>query len=140
MNHDQFEQALSRYGGHLDKWPAALRSEAEALTATDRRAATMLAAAQCLDGLLGEIATPRPVDAALIGRIVAGLGNGRHDDLTLRPSARLAAWAGAAMALFLAVGFAAGVTLPQNQGDDTLAGLAFGSSAMASTLSTEGLL
>lgn len=140
MNHDQFEEALSLYGGDLSKWPTSLRAEAEPLVATDRQAAELLSAAQHLDGLLGEIAAPTAVDAALIGCILAGIGNGQHHDVTVRPTKRLAALASATMALFLAAGFAAGVALPQDQGEDTLAGLVFGGSASASTYSVEELL
>lgn len=135
MKADQFEEALSRYGGDLDTWPAATRAAARALAAGDARAARMLADAVRLDEALGEIASGKPVDAALIGGIVAGIGNGRHHDVTVRPTGRLMAWSGAAMALFLFVGFAIGVALPANQGDDALAGLVFGggTSAIADT-------
>lgn len=140
MNHDQFEEALSRYGGDFNKWPASARADAEALAATDRRAAAMLAAARRLDGLLSAIASPRPVEAALVGRIAAGIDNGKHRDVTVRPSGRLAAWAGAAVVLFLAAGFAVGLALPQSQGEDAFAGLMFGGSAAASTSPVEDLL
>ena len=131
MRPDQFEEALSRYGGDLDTWPAATRAAARALAAGDARAARMLADAVRLDQALGEIASAKPVDAALIGGIVAGIGNGRHHDVTVRPTGRLMAWSGAAMALFLFVGFAIGVAVPADQGDDALAGLMFGASPSA---------
>ncbi len=128
MNLEKLEELLSRYGGDLTKWPAARRDEAQALIATDARAAKLRDEAVRLDALVGEVAQPGAMDAAAIGRIIAGIGNGRHHDLTLRPTRRLIAWAGAAMAAFLVVGFAAGLAIPANQGEDTLAGLMFGSS------------
>ena len=130
MNHDQLQAALDRYGGDLDKWPAADRDSAKALAAADTAAERMLAAAARLDALMAEVARPAPVDAALIGRIVAGIGNGRHREVTVRPTARLMAWSGAAMALFLFAGFAIGLAVPADQGEDTLAGLMFGGSAI----------
>ena len=140
MRRDQFEKAVGLYGGDLAKWPATMRAEAEALAAGDRLAAGMLAAARRLDHLLAEVVRPAPVDAAMMGRIIAGIGNGSHSDVTIRPTGRLAAWAGAAMAAFLVVGFAVGVALPANQGEDALAGLMFGSSANAISDTVEGVL
>src|SRR3990170_3265293 len=128
MNHDQFEEALSLYGGDLARLPATMRAAAEALVAGDERARRMLADAARIDHLLAEAVRPLPIDAAMMGRIIAGIGNGRRHDVAIRPTGRLVAWAGGAMAVFLVVGFAAGVALPANQGEDALAGLMFGSS------------
>jgi hypothetical protein len=127
MTIDEFGKALDRYGGDLDRWPQALRAGAEALTARDADAAEILARAARLDGLLSEAVQPRPVDAALIGRIVAGIDNGAHHEPVLRPTPRLAAWAGAATIAFLSTGYAAGLMVPASQAEDTLAGLMFGS-------------
>ena len=126
MRIDEFEQALDRYGGDVAKWPDGPRADAEALMASDAEAAARAARAARLDGLLAEAVRPAPVDAALIGRIVAGLENGARHDVALRPTPRLAAWATAAMIAFLSAGYAAGLMLPTSQGEDTFAGLMFG--------------
>jgi hypothetical protein len=138
MTNEQFEEALSRYGGDFKKWPAAMRLQAEALVAKDVWAARMLADAMRLDRLIAEAARPTPVDAALIGAIIAGIGNGRHHDVAVRPTGRLAAWSGAAVAVFLAIGFAIGLALPADQGEDALVGLMFGSDAGASIIIADG--
>jgi len=127
MTLDEFGKALDRYGGDLTRWPDALRTDAEALTARDAGAAALVAQATRLDGLLAEAMQPMPVDAALIGRIVAGIDDRVHHEIALRPTPRLAAWAGVAMLAFLSVGYAAGLMLPASQGEDTFAGLMFGS-------------
>ena len=131
MNMEQFEDMVSRHGADLARWPLAERAAAEALIATDNHAASLHAQAKRLDALIGEAARPVALDSAAIGRIMAGVGNGQHHDLTLQPTRRLMAWAGAAMAVFLVAGFAAGVALPASQGEDTLAGLMFGASSVA---------
>jgi hypothetical protein len=127
MTIDELGKALDRYGGDLGRWPDALRGEAEALTARDATAASVLAQAARLDGLLADSVQPMPVDAALIGRIVAGIDDGVHREIALRPTPRLAAWAGVAMLAFLSAGYAAGLMLPASEGEDTFAGLMFGS-------------
>jgi hypothetical protein len=125
------EQALDRHGGNLGRWPATLRADAEVLIARDPKAARLAAHAARLDGILLEAIQPLAVDAALIGRVIAGIDNGARHDTVLRPTPRLAAWAGAAMIAFLSAGYVAGLLLPASQGEDTLAGLMFGSSATA---------
>ncbi len=132
MNLERFEETLSRYGGNLARWPAAERAEAEALMAADRRAMALHAQAAELDALISAAVTPVAMDAAAMGRIMAGIDHHSHRDLTLQPTRRLFAWASAAMMLFLVAGFAAGVAIPSNQGEDTLAGLMFGSSVSTS--------
>jgi hypothetical protein len=127
MTLDEFGKALDRYGGDIGRWPDALRAEAEALTARDAEAAALLVQAARLDGLLAEAVQPIPVDAALIGRIVASIDDSMHRELALRPTPRLAAWAGVAMLAFLSAGYAAGLMLPASEGEDTFAGLMFGS-------------
>jgi hypothetical protein len=127
MRIDEFERALDRYGGDVAKWPDGPRAEAEALMASNADAAAHAARAARLDGLLSETVRPTPVDAALIGKIVAGLDNGARPGVMLHPTPRLAAWAGAAMIAFLSAGYAAGLMLPASQGEDTFAGLMFGS-------------
>ena len=136
MRIDQFEQALDRYGGALTHWPEPQRSEAMALVASDAKAARLAANAARLDGLLAETMQPLPVDAALIGRIVSGIGAGAHRDAPFRPTPRFAAWAGVLMIAFLSAGYVAGVLLPDTQGDDALAGLMFGNSRTATDTDT----
>ena len=133
MNMNQFEEALSRYGADPGRWPAADRVACEALIASDPSAARLLDEALRLDRLLARSVEPLPVDAAILGGIIAGIGDGRYRDQTLRPTRRLAVWAGAAMAASLVVGFIAGVALPANQGEDTLAGLMFGTNTTTTT-------
>ena len=128
MNLERFEETLSRLGGDLRRWPAPERTSAEALIAAEPRAAKLQAQAAELDVLLGAAVAPARMDAAAIGRIVAGIDQGEHHDLTLQPTRRLFAWTSAAMVALLVAGFAAGVAMPTSQGEDTLAGLMFGSS------------
>jgi hypothetical protein len=85
----------------------------------------MLAAAQRLDELIAEAAGPAPIDAALAGRIAAGL-TGRREGAPFRPTGRLLALASAAMAVLFVVGFAAGLTIDTGIGDDPAAQLLFG--------------
>ena len=138
MKIEQLQQALDRYGGNLGRWPEPLRAEAGALIAGNPEAARLAAAAARLDGLLAEATRPIAVDAALIGRIVAGVSDGVHHELLLRPTPRLAAWAGAAMIAFLTAGYAVGLALPASQGEDALAGLMFGNSQASDTASDTG--
>jgi hypothetical protein len=140
MTHEQFEQALDRYGGDLGRWPAAMRAEAKALADKDAAAARMLAEAARLDALLSEVVGPTSVDSAAIGAIIAGIRGDRHREITVRPTRRLAAWSGAAMAAFLALGFVLGLAIPQTQDDAALAGLAFGTSTTTTfdTIDTSG--
>jgi len=132
MNLERFEETLSRLGGDLRRWPAPERGEAEVLIAAEPRAAKLQAQAAELDALLGAAVAPATMDAAAIGRIMAGIGQGRRHDLTLQPTRRLFAWASAAMVALLVAGFAAGVAMPTSQGEDTLAGLVFGSNVSTS--------
>ena len=136
---NEFESALGRYGGNLDRWPAAERREAEALIARDADAARLHDDVLRLEALLARAVEPVPVDSAMMGRIVGGVGNGAHADRPVRLTRRLAAIAGAAMAASLVIGFVAGVALPQSDGEDTLAGLMFGASPTTAT-DTEGVL
>ncbi len=126
MTKDQFEQALDRYGGDIGRWPEAVRVEAKAFADGDAAARRMLAEAARLDALLATVTRPAPVDAAAIGAIISGIRGDRHREVTVRPTRRLLAWSGAAMAAFLAVGFVLGLAIPQSQDDSALAGLAFG--------------
>jgi hypothetical protein len=124
MTREEFETALDRYGGDLSRWPPAVRTEAEKLTASDLQAAAALRAAQKLDALVTEIAAPTPADAALIGRIVSH-NHSRHRDIELRPTRRLAGWASAAAALMLIAGFAAGAVVAPDTSNDAIAALLF---------------
>lgn len=130
MNTSELDRGLERFGGNLARWPAALRAEAERLIGSDPEAARLAAAANRLDALLAETVEPRPVDAALLGRIMAEAG-GRavvNHDPALRPTPRFAAFAGAAMVAFLAAGYVAGLILPATDNEDVYAGLMFGNS------------
>jgi len=133
MSLERFEETLSRLGANLTQWPTAERAEAEALIAADPRAAKLHDQATRLDTLIGAAVTPVAMDSAAIGRIMAGIDHRRHHDLTLQPTRRLFAWASAAMVVFLVAGFAAGAAIPVNQGEDTLAGLMFGSSGTSTS-------
>lgn len=131
MKINDLEQALERYGGDLRRWPEALRGDAARLIATDADAARIAATATRLDGLLEETVAPLPIDAAFIGRILGEAG-ARHGHVAhetpLRPTPRFAAFAGAAMVVFLAAGYVAGLILPSTDSDDLYAGLMFGNS------------
>jgi hypothetical protein len=132
MRIEQLEQGLDRYGGDLARWPAAMRAEAEALIASDKRAAKLAATAARVDSALAEAIRPMDVDTALIGRIVAETAGSRAlvaHDVTVRPTGRLVAFAGAAMVAFLVTGYAVGVAIPASQGEDAIAGLVFGNSS-----------
>ena len=133
MNLEQFEEMLGRLGSDLKRWPSPDRNAAEALMAADQKVATLHAQAQRLDGLLAAAVAPVAIDSAAMGRIMAGIDHPRHRDQTLLPTRRLFAWASAAVVVFLVAGFAAGVALPSNQGEDTLAGLMFGSSTTSAS-------
>jgi ferric-dicitrate binding protein FerR (iron transport regulator) len=124
MTLEQFSAALDRFGGDLSRWPPPLRQEAETLIAADPLAARELDRAQQLESLLGEIAAPEPVDAALIGRIVSR-NRGRRDKMVLRPTGRLIGWASAAMVATLAIGFVVGTAIPADQSSDAIAALLF---------------
>jgi hypothetical protein len=127
MSRDEFEDALARYGADFSRWPTDSADRGRALAADDRGAEAALAAAQRLDALLAETARPVTVDAAMIGRIVAGIAGGHAHETAVRPTGKLFAWAGAAMAMFLVVGFVIGLAVPAvSNDDDALATLMFG--------------
>jgi hypothetical protein len=141
MNRDELEERLSRHGSDLGRWPAAARAAAESLMASDAGAAKLCAEAQRLDALLGTAMRPVPLDSAAIGRIMVGIDDHHHRDLTLRPTRRLFAWASAAMMVFLVAGYAVGVAFPSSSytsSDDTIAGLMFGSSTTTDGASDSG--
>lgn len=52
MTIEEFEEALARLGGGLDRWPAELRRAAEALLASSDAAHDRLARQQRLDAVL----------------------------------------------------------------------------------------
>jgi hypothetical protein len=81
------------------------------------------------------------VDTALIGRIVAETAGSRAlvaHDVTVRPTGRFVAFAGAAMAAFLVTGYAVGVAIPASQGEDAIAGLVFGNSSDTASATDSG--
>jgi hypothetical protein len=128
MSREEFDDALAAYGANFDRWPAALAEQGKALAARDPGAAARLVEAIRLDALLAETVRPAAVDSAMMGRILAGVDNGREHETAVRPTGRLFAWAGAAMAMFLVGGFVIGLSLPSFGGDDddAMATLMFG--------------
>ncbi len=117
---------LDRHGGRPEAWPAEVRSTIEAEAARDPEAAAALAEATKLERYLAAAVEPQPVDAATIGRITSAVGRGTPHEATLRPTARLYAWASAATVASLVLGFALGVFVPQDVGESDFAGLLFG--------------
>jgi anti-sigma factor RsiW len=136
----EMQTALDRYGSDLVRWPAAERAQAEAILATNPHAATLLATQRRLDRAIATLMEPMPVDAALIGRIAAHVGERAHHDVAVKATPRLFAWVSAAMVMFLVGGFAAGVTLPASasQSDDSYASLMFGGLADSATATDSG--
>ena len=133
MNRVEFEAALAAHGANFSRWPGELAEQARALVARDRAAAAELSEAIALDALLAERVRPAPVDSATVGRILAGIAARRAPKRTIRPTGRLFAWAGAAMAVFLVAGVALGLAIPSTANDDdALAALIFGSDFGAS--------
>ena len=109
--------------------------------ANDADAAKLHADAQRLDALLSEAVKPVALDSAAIGRIMVGIDDHHHRDLTLQPTRRLFAWASAAMMVFLVAGYAVGVAFPSSSyvsGDDAIAGLMFGTSTITDSASESG--
>ncbi len=102
-----------------------------ALAARDPDAAIRLATAARLETTLAAAMQPLPVDSALMGRILSATSGHAGHALALRPTPRLAAWAFAAMVMFLSTGYLAGLALPATQGEDVFAGLMFGSSSIS---------
>lgn len=128
MRLDELEQGLDRYGGNLDRWPDGLRADAEALIARDPKAARVAHHAARLDALLADAMAAAPVDTAMMGRTIAGIRTSAHHEPVLRPTPRLAAWAGVAVVAFLCAGYVVGLAVPAtSSSEDTLASLMFGS-------------
>jgi hypothetical protein len=116
-----------------------LRAAAEALVQRDAAAARLLDQARRTDAALAAVAEPAPLDAATVGSILAGIRGDRHREIMVRPTPRLAVWSGAAMVVFLAIGFAIGVAIPASDSGDALAGLVFGAGTLT-TLDSGSLL
>jgi hypothetical protein len=129
--------ALDRYGSDFARWPAAERAEAEAIFAVNPHAATLLATQRRLDRVIAAAMAPIPVDAALVGRIVARAGERPHHDVTVRATPRFVAWVSAAMVTFLVGGYTAGVAMPATQTDDSYASLMFGGIVDTSASATD---
>lgn len=132
MTRNEFMQALDRHGGRIDRWPHEVRDAARAFAAGDPAAARELARAAALEASLERLVAPADVDAAFVGRIVAGVQTDGRTAATpaeavLRPNPRLFAFAGALAVATLMVGYVAGMSLPAETGDDAFAGLLFGS-------------
>jgi hypothetical protein len=128
MTREEFLAALDRYGGDLGSWPSSLRGDAATLAARDAEAAAALDRQARLDVLLGAALTPEPVDAALIGRIVAHRRTA--DGERLQPTRRAIGWVSAAIAATLLIGFIAGANVPAaaDDGSELYAALIFGGS------------
>ncbi len=141
MNREAFEDALARYGADFARWPAPLADQGRALVARDREAAAALAQTARLDSLLAATVRPASVDAAMIGRILSGVAGSRHHETAVRPTGRLFAWAGAAMAIFLVAGFVIGMAVPSVTADeDGLGTLMFGGAGFGLTTVDGSLL
>jgi hypothetical protein len=140
MTLERLQDLLDRFGADPARWPQGARADAERLIAADPAAARAAETAAKLDGALRDAAQPMPLDAAFIGRIVAGIDHATRHELAVRPNGRFVAWAGAAMIALLASGYLAGLALPQSQGEDAIAGLMFGNSLAASSSDTGTVL
>jgi hypothetical protein len=110
------------------------------LIAANPLASREASAAARLDALLAESVHPLPVDAGFLGRVIAATGGSPRHERAIRATPRLAAWAGAAMIALLVAGYAAGMAVPQNDGEDAFAGLMFGNPSFASDTDTGSLL
>jgi hypothetical protein len=124
MTREEFLAALDRHGGDLQRWPLPLRGDAAEVVAHDAEAATALARQTRLDALLAEALAPEPVDAALIGRIVARGGMAGRGEF--QPTRQAVGWVSAALAATLLIGFVAGAYAPADDGSDLYAALIFG--------------
>ena len=127
MRREEFEAALERYGARIERWPEALRAPARDRMKTDPAAARALQALRAAEEDIARAVAPQEVDAALVGRVVASVTRGPDGaETTVRPTPRLFAWAGAATAASLMLGFALGLSLPATDGEDAVAGIVFG--------------
>lgn len=108
--------ALDRNGGNLARWPAPLAAAAQDLATRDPAARQEIERAARLEGLIGTVAAPQPLDAATIGRVVGGL----HDrsrmrqrrERTWRATPRFALASVAGLALCAMVGLGLGYVAP----------------------------
>ena len=140
MSREEFEDALAAYGADFGRWPPEIAERGRALATEDAGAGRALAEAQQLDRLLAAAVEPASIDAAMVGRIMSGISSRYAKETTVRPTGRLLAWAGAAMAVFLVAGFVLGTALPAtNDDDNALAALMFGS-ATGTSVDSGGLL
>lgn len=126
MTREEFLAALDRYGGDLQTWPSPLHREAAAVVAQDAEAAAALDRQRRLDGLIAEALTPEPVDAALMGRILAR--RSRAEGETFQPTRRAIGWVAGALAATLVIGFVTGTLVPPDDGGELYAALIFGGS------------
>lgn len=132
MTRQEFLQALDRYGGHLDRWPAEIRDAARTFAEGDRDAAGELSRLAGLERSLQRATAPGNVDAAFVGRVVGAVtAHGTEASVAaetvLRPTPRFFAFASAATAAILLAGFMAGASVPADTGSDAFASLLFGS-------------
>lgn len=71
MDRAEFERLAEIYGGDLNRWPEAMRSEAFALAARDAGARAALTAASALDAGLEAALTPPPPSPAMAEAMTA---------------------------------------------------------------------
>ena len=139
MNREEFERVLDIYGGDLERWPAELAAKGRAFLEGDAAAQGALRSAQAVDHLLAAAVQPLSIDSATVGRIMAGIVSRQMREPSLRPTGRLLAWAGAAMAVCLVVGFVLGTALPSASDDDSaLAALMLGNDTAGATIDAAG--
>lgn len=136
---DRLKMVIEAYGGDLERWPESERAELAALATGTPEAASLLAEARALDGVLrsAPVADPdrlaRLHEQILAEASAAAGGNaastGRLTPLPARfvrptPSPRTPLWAAAALAASLFVGVALGVSDFGRPAVEELAGLA----------------
>jgi hypothetical protein len=112
----ELQDLLDRYGGEPDKWPQALRAEAERLIASERAAQSLAERARFLDAAIARsVATPDAEGARVLAALGArALPRQRHSwwswPAALREADFAPAWPRiAALAGAAALGFALGL-------------------------------
>ncbi|MDE0419968.1 MAG: hypothetical protein OXK76_03640 [Gammaproteobacteria bacterium] len=110
MDEKTFEDALDRFGPHLDRWPANLATAARSLVDDSAGARRLLGEARELDAALDEVLPSVAAPLGLRTRILANLPEREawFEWLTIR------VWRTAALALVpLVVGFGIGLNVAQ---------------------------
>lgn len=113
MTREEFAALLDRFGAEPSGWPAEHVDAARALVAADAVARSELAAARRVAEMVGRAAAPAPVDAALVGRVLARVnGDRRSRENVVRLTPRFAFAGVTGLVLCLAVGVAIGLVVP----------------------------